>query len=324
VDDVKGEVIYSAFIFISSFTVHAALLLLRHYSFLGVTQLKSLAVQQSIDLIAVVLQAISLWALLNCVIIYAFDEIDYGQKKLLANMTYGKRLFVKEVKKFSLIVSGCVATMSCGFGGFGLSAGNMARRFCLLSSGIMPSTFSHWGEIPLRKLLPSLNISDDNMDALENAFSTSMDAVTTICRHARATLSWAILKLPLAMPGPLKKIGTSSTAGFTEVVFRVSSTRSRVCESRAVVSEQWMSRALDISSFITLRLGVFVLALALMGHILLPKPEEKVNKKLKEIDRGPTRTEINSEHSSVASSLNLSRHSVSAYGNLSSMEVITE
>ena len=114
---------------------------------------------------------------------------------------------------------------------------------------------------------------------------------------------------------PIEKIITSTSTGFTELVFSVSSTRSRAFDSRAVAGEQWASRALGISSFVTLRLGVFVLALVLMGRILLPKPEKKVKQKSNE-------TESSSDHCSVASSLNASKHSFGAYG--SSMEVITE
>ena len=95
----------------------------------------------------------------------------------------------------------------------------------------------------------------------------------------------------------------------------------RVCESR----ERWGSRALDISSFITLRLGVFVMALVLMGHILLPKPEKKTRrKKAKKLDCVSSQTDTISENCSVASCLNKSRHSFGVSGNLSSMEVITE
>ncbi|KAL7543423.1 hypothetical protein ACHAXR_012704 [Thalassiosira sp. AJA248-18] len=257
-----------ALIFISSFLIQAALLLLRRYSLLNMTEWTSLADGEALNFIMIVLQAIALWSLLNSATIYAFDNLDFGQKRLVANMNFGKRLFVKKAEKCCLIAAISVATLSCAFG---LASGSIFQ-FCWFADIDALSSFSWWWKrqprTDFRMLLATLNISGDNTHALENAFFNSIEAVATFSRHVGAAMSWCIAYL-------------EASAAFTEFFSRLSSTRWGVCESRAVASEQWGSRALNISSFITLRIGVFVLALMLMGHLLLPRPKKKSNKRTK-------------------------------------------
>eukprot|EP00571_Detonula_confervacea_P011125 CAMPEP_0172306676 /NCGR_PEP_ID=MMETSP1058-20130122/7699_1 /TAXON_ID=83371 /ORGANISM="Detonula confervacea, Strain CCMP 353" /LENGTH=1154 /DNA_ID=CAMNT_0013018641 /DNA_START=135 /DNA_END=3599 /DNA_ORIENTATION=- len=130
-------------------------------------------------LLLVTLPAISLRSLLNFILIYAFDHIDFGQMELVKNMDYGKRLFVEEVRKHSKMLSMGVVGVSIGLG-FG---------------GGMLHSAANW-----------LYGAND------------------------------------AAP-----IGS------------------------------WVGEAYTICSFITLRLGVFVLAALALSHVLLPKPEKKKN-----------------------------------------------
>jgi len=329
-EDEEEELRYSAVAFIFSFTIHAMLLLLRYHPIFDTRITTSLIARELVDLVLVVLQATSLWAMINSVLLRAFEEVDFGQKKLLMNMTFGKKLFIREVKKFSLIVSASVAIVACGLG---LASGSIFGRFCLSQDEnniIMPSLFSGWHKSPseedvrLRTIFSVLlYVSADNLDALESAFSTFADIFGTACRIFRTAVSWATLKLSYIVPGPPKKVLTSASAYLAEIIIPNSPTQWRVCEYRVAVGERWMSRALDISSFFTLRLGVFVLALVLMGRLLLPKPEKRAKIKADAAKFGPSsRAETNPVVSSAASSsLNESIHG----GNIMSpMEVIAE
>mmetsp|Transcript_10261 Transcript_10261/g.18681 ORF Transcript_10261/g.18681 Transcript_10261/m.18681 type:complete len:182 (+) Transcript_10261:3-548(+) len=173
----------------------------------------------------------------------------------------------------------------------------------------------------LQKLLSKVNVSDDMANTIEKVFLTFTDVITTIYRYAWFALSWTALNLSSNVRGALNKITTSSSAALTEIEIFVSSTHSRVCES----TDRWGSRALDISSFITLRLGVFVMALMLMGHLMLPKPEKKARrKKAEKTDRVSEHIDADSGDSSVTSSLTGSRHMVCRSNTLSSMDAIPE
>eukprot|EP00581_Thalassiosira_minuscula_P017347 CAMPEP_0183732652 /NCGR_PEP_ID=MMETSP0737-20130205/39019_1 /TAXON_ID=385413 /ORGANISM="Thalassiosira miniscula, Strain CCMP1093" /LENGTH=108 /DNA_ID=CAMNT_0025965723 /DNA_START=127 /DNA_END=453 /DNA_ORIENTATION=- len=104
-------------------------------------------------------------------------------------------------------------------------------------------------------------------------------------------------------------------ATLTKLVLNMSPAQWRVCEPK----ERWGARALYFSSFITLRVGVFVIALVLMGYLLLPKSEkEGSDSKSTQIIETITETGL------MTSSLTKSRHSRGASGNFSSMEVIDE
>eukprot|EP00580_Thalassiosira_gravida_P003983 CAMPEP_0201607362 /NCGR_PEP_ID=MMETSP0492-20130828/6481_1 /ASSEMBLY_ACC=CAM_ASM_000837 /TAXON_ID=420259 /ORGANISM="Thalassiosira gravida, Strain GMp14c1" /LENGTH=540 /DNA_ID=CAMNT_0048071925 /DNA_START=529 /DNA_END=2151 /DNA_ORIENTATION=+ len=315
--DFEGEVNRYAWILMITLTIHTILLLLRHSSFLNMSEWTSVPGQDSLDLLMVVLQSIALWALLNSVLIYSFDEIDFGQKRLVANMNFGKKLFVKEVKKYSRIVAIFEATMSCGYG---LAAGSF-HKVCSLGYFDVSSTFSRWREsmskAVLQKLLSKVNVSDDMTNTIEKVLLTFTDVITTIHRYAGFALSWTVRNLSSGVPEALKKVTTS----LTDIELFVSSTHSRVCES----GDRWGSRALDISSFITLRIGVFVMALMLMGHLMLPKPKKRARrKKAEKIDRVSKQIDADSSDSSVTSSLTGSRHLVCRNNTLSSMDVIPE
>ena len=216
--DLEGEVTRQSLLFGVSFTIHTALLLLRQGALLRLSEW-GLPAQEVLDLSLILLQAASLWALLSNSVTFAFEEIDFGQRRLVENMGIGRRLFAGQVRRASLLAAFLVATMSCGVGLF---------VQCICAAGEM----ERWKWLPVAYL------------------------------------------------------------------------RTNTCIS----SNQWSSRALRISSFVTVRIGVFVLALMLMGKLLLPKPRKRSKDGRKKKERR-THAEIRSFGSSL---------------NDSSMEVIAE
>ena len=209
----KGDVIYSLLIVSCSLCSLMGLSLLRRHSlFLSPTQLTYLAAHAFFDLSTIVLQAIFLRALLNGVLFYAFENLDFGQKRLLKG--FGKRLFALRVKKITKYTSVSTLTASCLFG---FPVGNVIRGVC-----------------------SSPDIHVDNMKEVSSP--------TIIASSWRHVGRW-----------------------FDDAAF-LTSIQLRVCETSPTVNERWTSRAMDISCFITLRLGVLALALVFMGSILSPNP----------------------------------------------------
>ena len=210
-----GEVKHSLLIFSCSLCSLIFLSLLRRHSlFMIPTQLTYLAAHAFFDLSTIILQAVILRALLNGVSLYAFENVDFGQKRLLKGMTHGKRLFTLRVKKITKYTSVSSLTASCLFG---FPLGRTIRGVC--------------------------SSPDINVDIMEDVSSAMI--VASSWRHV---LSWF-----------------DDTALLTSIQLRV-------CETSPNVNERWTSRAMDISCFITLRLGVLALALVFMGSILSPNP----------------------------------------------------
>jgi hypothetical protein len=77
-------------------------------------QILSLVRESVVPLLFICLQATSLRALLEFLLIFAFDSIDFGQKKLVQNMDFGRKLYHAEVRKYSSITAAAVVAVSCG------------------------------------------------------------------------------------------------------------------------------------------------------------------------------------------------------------------
>jgi hypothetical protein len=71
-------------------------------------------VRESVPLLFICLQATSLRALLEFLLIFTFDSIDFGQKKLVQSMDAGRKLYHAEVRKYSSITAAAVIAVSCG------------------------------------------------------------------------------------------------------------------------------------------------------------------------------------------------------------------
>ena len=76
-------------------------------------QLFSMA-SETVPLLFICLQAICLRSLLDFLLIFAFDSIDFGQKKYVQNMELGRKLYQDKVHKYSLLVGLALVGVSCG------------------------------------------------------------------------------------------------------------------------------------------------------------------------------------------------------------------
>lgn len=226
-----------------------ASLFLRSLSVADSTQSTSVSSRGYCHLAAVIAQAYCLRTLLNCLFVYAFEEVDFGQRKF-TNMTHGKNFFAMAVKRFTLTIAASVSAISCCIG---FVVGVIVREICTLF-------------VDLQKLVDLSHFSLSSSDDVP--FFHIVDVVSSF-RRIWATFRWGLLNLGFVLPEPLTKKAISfASASFT---FFVSNGPLRECVSRPEVEEQWTSIALDISSFITLRLIVFSSALVMMARILLPK-----------------------------------------------------
>ena len=154
-------------------------------------QILSMARESVVPLFFIFLQATSLRALLEFLLIFAFDSIDFGQKRLVQNMDFGRKLYHAEVRKYSSITANAVVAVSCGLAFFRFVFEEVAISMCSYFDG----------------------------------------------------KDWSI-----------------------------------ICDDDAASKESWSCShlGLTISTFITIRLGIFVLAVLLMASIVLPKPERRV------------------------------------------------
>jgi hypothetical protein len=175
------------------------------------TQIISVTRDSVLPLLFITLHAVTLRAFLDFVLIFAFDSIDFGQRKLVQNMESVRKLYYGEVRKYSSITAAGVVAISCGLAFLRFFLDEVALGIC--------SYFEK-------------------------------DWVTSFCDAA-------------------------------------SSKDELSCA-------QW---ALTVSSFITTRLGIFVLALLLMASLVLPKPERRVRQK-----STPKKKALRSPHSLAASS----------------------
>lgn len=156
--------------------------------------------RESIPLLFICLQATCLRSLLEFLLIFAFDSIDFGQKKLVQNMDFGRKLYHAEVRKYSSIAAAVVVAVSCGLAFLKVFFEEMALCLC----------------------------SFFDMDW------------SIICEDSTSKESWSCSQM-----------------------------------------------GLTISTFITTRLGIFVVAVLLMASIMLPKPERRVGRRQKHITSPP-------------------------------------
>ena len=249
-----------------SLSIHLALALLRGH----ICEWTSLVSNERLNYTLVLFQAISLWALLNSTVVYAFNNVDFGQKKLVSNMDYGKKLFITGVRHISLLTSVAIATISCAYD--------------LAAKGVFQLCSVEY--IDLRKLLTALPVSVETVNNLENLFNTIKES------RFWAWSAWAISNVYSYAKMPLDNTATAASLAVNDFVSRVFPANLKVCESND--SDQWGSRALSISSYMTLRIGVFVITLMLLGHKVLPKCHKKQDTKTRGIASTPGHAETKS------------------------------
>lgn len=303
-EEVDGEVRRHAWTLGSSLVVLTTLLFLRRHPLLLDLHLVA---RNSLDVLLVALQACALRALLNAVLLYSFDGFDFGQKRLVAHMDYGRRLFAQKVETLSRVATVAAATASCGCAAL---EGSLPKLLCSLAedgafSAMLRRAGARLPRFDPRELsFPSFP-SVDAGNSLGRVLARSAGVGTSIFRHVGAAAIWIAAQLSAAAPGASRTLATFPSAALENVLQQLSSACRGACDSDARPRQRWGARALDISSFLTLRLGVFVVALLLMGCALLPKPEKK-------------------KHRRRDKPLNRSRQASNVGGSISVMKAITE
>ena len=126
-EELGGEVQRQLLVFGGSLMVLIILLFLRRHRL--VLNLH-FAARNGLDVLLVTLQALALQAFLSAVLLYSFDGFDFGQRKLMTHMDYGRRLFARKVKTFSCLTAMAATAISCGCA---LVEENVQKFQCLLA-----------------------------------------------------------------------------------------------------------------------------------------------------------------------------------------------
>jgi hypothetical protein len=299
---------------------------LSNVSVSAVSELMDLFTRDAITLSIITAQATALWALLNAVLIFAFDSIDFGQKQLAKNLEYGKKLYVNAVRRYTFVVSVCVATLSLGFGLLAAAFQASLNKLCsLVGGGLMTILSSGWTSI--LEAVPSEYSGAFDVVVGWTSYVAHRLPIATVYRHARMMLSWFTTKLSSISPVLLTKIVSTITTLATQNLSSLLSSQLRMCETQSATSSiaSWRLHAYEISTSVTSKLGVFIVALLLMGRIILPKPEKKLRKKTSATAQKDLLLRKMDSDISDISSLNSTRFSPSGHhGKVSSMDVISE
>lgn len=207
-----------------------------------ITQLTSTSTRGYFHVAAVVLQAFCLWALLNRLFVYAFEEIDFGQKKF-STTAHAKKYCSSAVRKVSCMVAVSVAAISCCLG---FVVGVVFREICTIFNDVQNL----------------VNMSYCSMDISDDVIFFHINDVVSSLRRTWAVFTWFTLKMSCLVPGLTRALSFANA---------ISNGPLRKCVSGPELEEPWTSMALDVSSFIALRLVVFCSALVIIGRLLFPK-----------------------------------------------------
>ncbi|KAL3795525.1 hypothetical protein HJC23_009238 [Cyclotella cryptica] len=242
-----------------------------------------------LSLLMIALHATSLWATMNTFLVIAFDTIDFGQKHLAKNLGHGKRLYVTAVKKYSKIVSVAVAAISLCLGFVAAFLQNAVVTMCTKfnTERSLPSLNHSWGT--LVHFFPSkyawvFHRASYWISLVQNSCMMAISFLDIVADriHLPAVLhcasriaSWIMTKVSSIIPSLLKRSGSSMLCFLIKTLPNALVSHLNVCEINFVTTS-WRYQSVKISSFITSRLGMFLLALLFMSYILLPKPERKL------------------------------------------------
>lgn len=236
----------------------------------------------------IVLHAISLWATLNTFLVIAFDTMDFGQKHLAKNLEYGKKLYVGAVKKYSKLVSIGIAVLSLCVGLISSIFHNIIFKMCSrLENGFEIPHISISEQIPakyswiLDKLSHWVSLALDSATVVMGWTYTAayMIRIPTVYKYSCMAMSWIAGKISSIIPSLLKRIGAAATTFIFQTIPNTIMKHLSMCSHRTSLTISWRSESFEVSSFITTRLAVFVLALLFMSYLVLPKPEKKLRKK---------------------------------------------
>ena len=352
--DAEGALERDVKILFSTFLFNVALMPLRPYAISSVAlssprisflNLMGIIAPNFLAFFIMALQAVTLWALINSTLVFAFESIDFGQKKLVKNLEFGKKLYIDSIKTYSTITSIYIVALSTGFAFMEYMFRRSVRNTCTFISGGI-ATFSGCLDAVLQADSSASKALLYCAGAIGKAFCTVLKCVhyvtfnisiATPSRYARALVSWVGSKLAFIIPAPLKMIASSASKFIYEMLMNLFSSRLSFCDAGTNIVS-WRQRALEMTNFVNTRIGVFILALLLMAHLLLPKPEKKLRKFNVVSNHDVQRTDAHGSNSfrlvesdTGASSLVDARGLSGSYSagmtrsmNVSSMDVISE
>ena len=243
--------------------------------------------QNIVTLLVIALHATSLWATLNTFLVVAFDTVDFGQKHLAKNLAHGKRLYVDAVKKYSKVTSIAVAALSFGAGLFSATFQNTIHKICSwLSTDFSVLSFLPTWEVPSKYswMLDSaahwLNLIRDATIIVKNWLNIMADKLhfPLILKYVTLVLRWMGSCISNIIPMLIKNVVHGTTRFLFKSVPNAVLSNLNMCKRIDGLATSWRSEAVHISSFVTTRLGVFLVALLFMSYLVLPKPQKRIKK----------------------------------------------
>ena len=260
-----------------------------------------------LDAASVALQSIALRAALTGLLTFAFDAVDFGQRRFVSNMAEGRRLFATEARRLSRLAAAFVALASFTTA----SVGWLVKLICSLERGDTGSVFSK----PLFGR-SEIGVLPQGWDKLPG-FAINKLSTTFFAGIVHPVRNWSFVEAFYTKFQSIFEFGCCELASTFEFGFLT-----------------WGANAQAMSAYMALRLVVFVAALVVMGGIVLPKRYNSFESHGRSGDDSFECSEIgdmiqvpgsldNSESNrSILSTINVTR---GQGGNLSStMETITE
>ena len=288
-----------------------------------------------VALLMIALHAITLWATLNAFLVTAFDTMDFGQQHLAKNLDHAKKLYADAVRKYSTLASIAIAGMSLFVGLFSAVFHNVIFKMCLrLEKGftmpllrldeLLPYKFS-WIVDDASKWILLMKESAVLVMSWINTVAYQI-RIPTVYKYSCVVVSWVASKMSSVIPSLLQKAAAYMFNFLFRTIPNAIMPHLSICQNPTTSSLSWRSEAIEISSFITTRIAVFVMALLFMSYLVLPKPEKKL-RKLKPVgDNVPIRqVEITNGGRDKKSASASHRRDVSVQSSMSiPMEVIKE
>ena len=197
-----------------------------------------------LDATSVALQSIALRAALTGLLTFAFDAVDFGQRRFVSNMAEGRRLFATEARRLSRLAAAFVAFASFTTA----SVGWLVKLICSLERGDTGSVFSK----PLFGR-SEIGVLPQGWDKLPG-FAINKLSTTFFAGIVHPVRNWSFVEAFYTKFQSIFEFGCCELASTFEFGFLT-----------------WGANAQAMSAYMALRLVVFVAALVVMGGIVLPK-----------------------------------------------------
>ena len=200
-----------------------------------------------LDAISVALQSFALNAALTGLMIFAFDAVDFGQRRFVSNMEEGRRLFVTDVRRLSRLAAAFVAFASFTTA----SMGWLVKLVCSLERGDPSSVFNKLIGLSETGVLP---------ERWNSLFGFWINKLSTVFFSGivHPVRKWSIVEVIFKKFQSFFEFGCYALSSTFEYGFL-----------------SWGANAQAMSAFMALRLVVFVAALVAMGGLVLPKRSKR-------------------------------------------------